>query len=45
LRGHLAEIGLIAPQGAQHAYGLKRMAADGFNEMWTAPWQAFLFRR
>ena len=31
LRGHL-EIGLIAPQGAQHAYGLKRMAADGFNE-------------
>jgi transposase len=32
LRGHLAEIGLIAPQGAQHAYGLKRMAADGFDE-------------
>ena len=32
LRGHLAEIGLVAPQGAQHAYGLKRMAADGFNE-------------
>ena len=32
LRGHLAEIGLIAPQGAHHAYGLKRMAADGFNE-------------
>src|ERR1700684_4085513 len=32
LRGHLAEIGLIAPQGAQHAYGLKRTAADGFNE-------------
>ena len=31
LRGHLAEIGLVAPQGAQHAYGLKRMAADGFN--------------
>ena len=30
LRGHLAEIGLIAPQ--HHAYGLKRMAADGFNE-------------
>ena len=30
-RGHLAEIGLIAPQGAHHAYGLKRMAADGFN--------------
>src|ERR1700727_1235878 len=32
LRGHLCEIGLIAPQGAHHAYGLKRMAADGFNE-------------
>jgi transposase len=32
LRGHLAEIGLIAPQGAQHAYGPKRVAADGFNE-------------
>jgi transposase len=32
LRGHLAEIGLIAPQGAHHAYGLKRMAVDGFNE-------------
>ena len=32
LRGHLAEIGVVAPQGAQHAYGLKRMAADGFNE-------------
>ena len=32
LRGHLAEIGLIAPQGAHHAYGLKRMVVDGFNE-------------
>jgi transposase len=32
LRGHLAEIGLIALQGAQHAYGLERVAADGFNE-------------
>src|SRR5258708_32322997 len=32
LRGHLAELGLVAPQGAQHAYGLKRMVADGFNE-------------
>ena len=32
LRGHLAEIGLIAPQGAQHAYDLKRMAVDGFDE-------------
>ena len=27
----LAEIGVVAPQGAQHAYGLKRMAADGSN--------------
>src|ERR1700723_784562 len=32
LRGHLAEIGVIAPQGAQHAYGLKRIAADGLNK-------------
>src|ERR1700721_1035321 len=32
LRGHLAEIGLIAPQGAHHAYGLKRLVGDGFNE-------------
>jgi transposase len=32
LRGHLAEIGVVVPQGAQHAYGLKRTAADGFNE-------------
>jgi transposase len=32
LRGHLAEIGLVAPQGAQHAYGLKRLAAGGFDE-------------
>ena len=32
LRGHLPENGLIAPQGAHHAYGLKRMAVDGFNE-------------
>jgi transposase len=31
LRGHLAEIGVVAPQGAQHAYGLKRLLADGFN--------------
>ena len=31
LRGHLAEIGLVAPQGAQHAYGLKRLAGDGFD--------------
>src|SRR5580658_5826532 len=32
LRGHLAEIGVVAPQGAQHAYGLKRVAADGFDD-------------
>ena len=32
LRGHMAEIGVIAPQGAQHAYGLKRLAADGFDD-------------
>ena len=29
LRGHLGEIGVIAPQGAQHAYRLKRFAAGG----------------
>jgi transposase len=32
LRGHMAEIGLVAPQGAQHAYELKRLAADGFDQ-------------
>ena len=32
LRGHLADIGVIAPQGAQHAYDLKRLAAGGFDE-------------
>ena len=32
LRGHLAEIGVVAPQGAQHAYDLKRLAADGFDD-------------
>ena len=32
LRGHLGEIGVVAPQGAQHAYGLKRLVADGFDE-------------
>ena len=31
LRGHLAEIGLIAPQGAQNAYALKRLAEGGFD--------------
>ena len=29
LRGHLAEIGVVAPQGAQHAYGLKRLLTAG----------------
>jgi transposase len=29
LRGHLAEIGIVAAQGVQHAYGLKRLLADG----------------
>src|SRR5580692_6401425 len=32
LRGHLAEIGIVAPQGAQRAYDLKRLAADGFDD-------------
>ncbi len=32
LRGHLAEIGIVAPQGAQHAYELIRLLADGFDE-------------
>ena len=32
LRGHMAEIGVVAPQGAQHAYDLKRLAADGFDK-------------
>lgn len=29
LRGHLSEIGVIAPQGAQHAYELKQLAESG----------------
>jgi transposase len=29
LRGHLSEIGIVAPQGAQHAYRLKRLVAGG----------------
>ena len=32
LRGHLAEIGVIAPQGAQHAYSLKKLAETGCDE-------------
>ena len=39
LRGHLAEVGVIAAQGAQNAYGLKRLVAgeaDGNGEV-TVP--------
>lgn len=32
LRGHLAEIGVIAAQGAQNAYGLKRTLEAGHDE-------------
>src|SRR5580700_9514190 len=32
LRGHLSEIGIVAPQGAQHAYDLKRLACDGVDD-------------
>lgn len=32
LRGNLAEIGVVAAQGAQHAYALKRLVADGCDE-------------
>jgi transposase len=32
LRGHLAEIGVIAPQGAQNAYDLKKLAECGHDE-------------
>jgi transposase len=32
LRGHLAEIGIIAAQGAQNAYGLKRTLEAGHDE-------------
>ena len=32
LRGHLSEIGVVAAQGVQHAYRLKRMLADGADE-------------
>jgi transposase len=32
LRGQLAEIGVVAPQGVRHAYDLKRLAVDGFDE-------------
>jgi len=32
LRGHMQEIGVVAAQGAQNAYALKRLAKDGFDE-------------
>jgi transposase len=32
LRGHLAETGIVAAQGAGNAYGLKRMLTDGADE-------------
>ena len=32
LRGHLAEIGIVAPQGAQNAYRLKRPAESGHDD-------------
>jgi transposase len=32
LRGHLAEVGVIAAQGARNAYDLKRMLTDGADE-------------
>jgi len=32
LRGHLGEIGIVAPQGSQHAYRLKRLAESGHDE-------------
>ena len=32
LRGHLSEIGVVAAQGAQNAYRLKRMLIDGVDE-------------
>lgn len=32
LRGHLSEIGVVAPQGAQHAYRLKRIAEGQADE-------------
>lgn len=32
LRGHLAEIGIVAPQGSQHAYALNRLLGEGIDE-------------
>ena len=32
LRGHLTEVGIITARGAQNAYGLKRLVAEGADE-------------
>ena len=32
LRGHLSEIGVVAAQGVQNAYALKRLACDGVDD-------------
>jgi transposase len=32
LRGHLSETGIVAPQGAQHAYRLKKLLESGADE-------------
>lgn len=32
LRGHLSEIGVIAPQGAQHVYSLMTLIENGFDD-------------
>jgi transposase len=32
LRGHLAEMGVIAPQGKQNSYALKRLVFEGADE-------------
>jgi transposase len=32
LRGHLAEVGVVAAQGVQNAYRLKRLASEGVDE-------------
>jgi transposase len=33
LRGNLAEVGVVASHGVQHAYALKRLVADGVDEI------------
>lgn len=32
LRGHLSEVGVVAAQGAQNVYGLKRLLIEGIND-------------